>query len=431
MSCSKKKKISCEVFYSDEPIMPIMNDDLFQNLIDIKTKIDEIDSKKWIFCRNLTNDYEYICDKHPYIKRTPFNMKYSTLAKMNRLKIPMYQEICSRSFFKLWEIMTTYNQKMNIGSDEPLLCVTLAEGPGGFLQSILEYRCNKPTKIYGITLREGTQNITKWDNSFNENDKVILTYGDETKNHDGDLMNYEIMKYFCDTVNADNKADIITADGGYSILMEDENIKEQIHFPLFYNETICALSIQKKGGCFILKVYDMFTLPTCQLFALLSIYYKEVFITKPLTSRPANSERYIVCLGFRGISQKELNKLHKTSISISNDGIRYKSLMKDSKYLKTKRGVFVSSIFADNYCNNIIKNQISEYNMLFIPIQIDNIKQIINLIYDMDRNQRIGDIQTNSSIFDFYETMQNQKAIQWCRYNQMPFNPTYSIEKYI
>jgi len=84
--------------------------------------------------------------------------------------------------------MTIYGEKMNICSDDPLTCVTLAEGPGGFLQSILEYRCNKPTKIYGITLRDGTQNITKWNNKFFQNDKVILTYGDEDKNHDGDLI---------------------------------------------------------------------------------------------------------------------------------------------------------------------------------------------------------------------------------------------------
>jgi 23S rRNA U2552 (ribose-2'-O)-methylase RlmE/FtsJ len=434
MSESKKKtiKISCGISYSEEPLIPIMNDNLYNDLIKIKSEIDHIDSKKWYFCRNLTNDYEYICDKHPYTKRIPYNMKYSALDGVNQIKIPMYQDVYSRSFFKLWEIMRIYEKKMNICSNDPLICVTLAEGPGGFLQSILEYRCNKPTKIYGITLRDGTQNITKWNNKFFQNDKVILTYGDKDKNHDGDLMNHEILEYFCNYVTeGGKKIDIVTADGGYSISVEDENLKEQIHFPLFYNEAICALSIQKKGGCFILKIYDMFTLPTCQLFALLSIYYKEVFITKPLTSRPANSERYVVCLGFKGITKKELNKLHKTSLSISNNAIRYKSVLTNGKYEKTKRGSFISSIFKNEYCNNDIKSQIQDHNNEFIPSQIDNISHILSLISDMNRNERIGDIETNSEIFSFYEMVQNRNAIQWCRYNEMPFNSKYSLSRYV
>ena len=174
MSQSKKKiKISCEISYSEEPLVPIINYNLYNNLIKIKSQIDKIDSKKWYFCRNLTNDYEYICDKHPYAKRIPYNMKYSVLNEMNQIKIPMYQDVYSRSFFKLWEIMKQYEKKMNICSDDILTCATLAEGPGGFLQSILEYRCNKPTKIYGITLRDGTQNITKWNNNFFENNKAV------------------------------------------------------------------------------------------------------------------------------------------------------------------------------------------------------------------------------------------------------------------
>ena len=432
MSSIKKIKISCEIKYSEKPIFPIINRKLYELLNQIKSDIEQLDSKKWCFCRNLTNDYEYICDKHPYFRKIPYMMTNFTLKNMNTNRISMYDNICSRSFFKLWEIFANHKNKINIERDEPMICVCLAEGPGGFIQSILENRCNKPTKIYGITLRDGTQNITKWNNKFFQNDKVILTYGDEDKNHDGDLMNYEVLEYFCNYVTEGNqKVDIVTADGGYSISVEDENFKEQLHFPLFYNEAICALSIQKKGGCFILKIYDMFTLPTCQLFALLSIYYKEVFITKPLTSRPANSERYVVCLGFKGITKKELSKLHKTSLSVSNNAIRYKSVLNDGKYKKTKKGSFVSSIFRNEYCNNDIKLQIEYHNNKFIPSQIDNISDILSLIRDMDRNERIGDMESNSDIFSFYEMIQNRNAIQWCRYNEMPFNSKYSLDRYV
>lgn len=431
MSSIKKIKISCEIKYSEKPIFPIINIKLYELLNQIKSDIEQLDSKKWCFCRNLTNDYEYICDKHPYFRKIPYMMTNFTLKNMNTNRISMYDNICSRSFFKLWEIFAYHKNKINIERDEPMICVCLAEGPGGFIQSILENRCNKPTKIYGITLRDGTQNTTKWNENIKKNDKVILTYGDEKQNHDGDLMNSDIIRYFIDLVNSDGKADIVTADGGYSVLDEDINIKEQIHFPLFYNEVICALGIQKKGGNFILKVYDMFTLPTCQLFTLLSIYYKEVYITKPLTSRPANSERYIVCLGFRGISKKELMKLYKNCVIISEKGIRYKAILDGKKYIPKKNGLFVSSIFKDDYLNENIKDQIIYQNEKYIPFQIERINQIIDLIKDMDHFELNGDIQSNSNIFQYYENSQNIKAIEWCRRNLMPIDSEYNMNNYI
>ena len=49
----------------------------------------------------------------------------------------------------------------------------------------------------------------------------------------------------------------------------------------------------------------------------------------------------------------------------------------------------------------------------------------------MDRNERIGDMESNSDIFSFYEMIQNRNAIQWCRYNEMPFNSKYSLDRYV
>ena len=56
--------------------------------------------------------------------------------------------------------------------------------------------------------------------------------------------------------------------------------------------------MQKKGGTFIIKFFDMFTYASMELLYLLKSFYKTVIITKPKTSRYANSERYIVCRNF-------------------------------------------------------------------------------------------------------------------------------------
>ena len=41
------------------------------------------------------------------------------------------------------------------------------------------------------------------------------------------------------------------------------------------------------------------------------MYFESVYITKPCTSRPANSEKYIVCKFFKGIDTNKLIELYK------------------------------------------------------------------------------------------------------------------------
>ena len=46
-------------------------------------------------------------------------------------------------------------------------------------------------------------------------------------------------------------------------------------------------------------MFDIFTEPSIDILYILSNYYDNVSIIKPFTSRYANSERYVVCRGFR------------------------------------------------------------------------------------------------------------------------------------
>ena len=87
---------------------------------------------------------------------------------------------------------------------------------------------------------------------------------------------------------------------------------------------------------------------------LLSNYYEKVYITKPLTSRPANSEKYIICKNFKGIPKFKL-KLFYNYIQ-KWDTIKINSLL---SFL----GVPTKFIEKINYYNNIlINNQIKHIN---------------------------------------------------------------------
>lgn len=74
---------------------------------------------------------------------------------------------------------------------------------------------------------------------------------------------------------------------------------------LFLGEIITALKVQQLGGKFILKVYDCCFSLTRQLMTLLATFYKKVRMIKPVTSRPGNSEKYMLCEDFIGLSNDE------------------------------------------------------------------------------------------------------------------------------
>ena len=49
------------------------------------------------------------------------------------------------------------------------------------------------------------------------------------------------------------------------------------------------------------QIFDLFTPLTLKLLYIIYYHYEETYIYKPLTSRPANSEKYIVAKKFNGI----------------------------------------------------------------------------------------------------------------------------------
>lgn len=96
-------------------------------------------------------------------------------------------------------------------------------------------------------------------------------------------------------------ATLYTSDAGTDV-SEDFNRQEELTSMLNYGQVICGLFSLAKGGNFVTKQYTFLTLFNRSLICLVSILFDETYIIKPLTSRPINSEIYIVGKGFKGIS---------------------------------------------------------------------------------------------------------------------------------
>lgn len=73
-----------------------------------------------------------------------------------------------------------------------------------------------------------------------------------------------------------------------------ENIQEILTKQLLLCQFACALLVLRVGGMFLCKTFDLFTPFSASLVYLLRRVFEDVTLFKPVTSRPANSERYCI-----------------------------------------------------------------------------------------------------------------------------------------
>lgn len=313
---------------------------LHSNLCSSKNKIDKFSN--WEHFKKVCNIYENIYTN---------NKKYNIC-----LKTPT-----SRSYFKLCEILIDCNIK-NVYDD--ILC--LAEAPGGFVEYICENKLIK-NYIYANSLIS-KNNIPQWNFKFLKKYNNKIKYLHSTSNN-GDITN---IKNIEDVEKNHIKYDLITADGGVDYT-HDYNNQELDSYNLIYSEIYSALLLQKPDGVFIIKIFDIFYNITIQLIYILKLCYKEVSFIKPLTSRQTNSEKYIVCKGYK-----------KNQLIIN--------LMKI--FWENKKDIY---IFIPNEFYKIIY----EYNFKFVNNQIDCIENTLNKNFD--------------------ENLKKKKCIEWCIKYNMPF----------
>ena len=224
-------------------------------------------------------------------------------------------EFISRSFFKMWEILQTFN----LANQPSMTMVGLAEAPGSFVQAFIKYR----EKLHDITKdRIHVMSIESKDISISDelvkNTKKypkllnIITSKLET----GDLSHVSTTKYIKTIIDNEKRyADLITADGEVARSINN-NYSEQDSYALILGEIITALKIQAINGSFVLKVFETFTCITIKMIYLLSSFYENVYIYKPFFSRDTTSEKYIICTKFK-YEQKD-KSLDKKIILLEN-----------------------------------------------------------------------------------------------------------------
>jgi hypothetical protein len=97
-------------------------------------------------------------------------------------------------------------------------------------------------------------------------------------------------------------ANLYTSDVGLEISKQDLNRQEELTAFVNMGQILTGLLALAIGGHFVTKQFTFVTPFSRSLIAIVASLFGETYITKPKTSRPTNSEVYLVGKGFKGIS---------------------------------------------------------------------------------------------------------------------------------
>ena len=302
------------------------------------------------------------------------NFEYIYISSNNNINICSIIPV-SRSFYKLTQMIIDY--KLIDKNNNNIACI--AEGPGGFIQSVLNYNNNNNINIdniYGITLIDkNDKNIPNWNQHIKNNKSVTILSGVDNT---GNLYNLDNINDF---ISKMKKIDLVTCDGGIDY-SDNYNNQEINSYKLLYSEIYLMLNIQNECGNSVIKFFDLFYYKSIQLIFILTLVYDYVWIYKPTFSRVTNSEKYIICKNYK----------------------------KNEDIIKTMEHYWNN---IDEFCINIPNtfiNKINKYNDIIVNEQCDNINKILN-------------IKGNNNI---YLSKNNIKlCIEWCKKYNLPVNNKY------
>lgn len=217
--------------------------------------------------------------------------------------------IC-RSALKLCNMDALTNFKLT-QDKECGIFVDLAGSPGGFSQYLIHRGLKRG---FGFSLKGNSTDSAglawKTDGILTKEQFVIHNGSDGT----GDIYNWDNIISLRDTIQKDisikkdERIALVVADGGIDAQRNHED-QEGISSKLIISEIAAALlllSLNKadhKDASFVLKLFGFQSTAIRRALFFLTSVFDTIQIMKPITSRPASCERYLLAIGFKGIKK--------------------------------------------------------------------------------------------------------------------------------
>lgn len=283
------------------------NRDLYKIINELKDDLSRV--KNFDMVRKLSNPFEYSRN----VSGSVIDRAYIKIANIHYI-IPLFDQ------------------------NKPIVrFADVAGGPGGWTKFLMDTLHKNKQEYEGnlITLNSETDVLnwheeildaserTESDDSVKK-ENIYISYGEDNT---GDITIEENILSFTDDIK--NSLDLVVTDGGIG----SDILQEHYHYKLFMAETIIALRSLAIGGTYLMKVYDLYTEYSMNLVYLISYYFDYIYIVKPISSRPANSERYIVAKGLNKlITDEEFNFLISALDNTVNIGDLSSIVRKKPKY---------------------------------------------------------------------------------------------------
>lgn len=319
---------------------------------------------KFITTTSGNNDEDIYGIKQSYERVFSLRNGFNTLSYKNaRLLGNPFENITHQFIDRAGLKLANLDFICNIVTDNTRRFADVAGAPGAFTEYILWRQENRGIAVrgYGISLKTSKKELNwKIDKSSlldlttdvtvdtikyrTPLSDFLVTFGADGK---GDILKKSNVKSFVDVATQGEKLDLVIADAAIDVSGE-ENLQEKKNRHLMLAQTIIALEslkqkaipLEKKegkkkgkgtklppdsseeGGTFVMKIFDAYTRYMVDVINLIACHFTTVSIVKPITSRMANSERYLVAKGYKGLNV-DILELWKTIKEDGNSFLSY------------------------------------------------------------------------------------------------------------
>ena len=187
----------------------------------------------------------------------------------------------------------------------------IAEAPGNFVLAINHYICTNHPARWQWHANSYKNLYGSKDSYFDDKYGLIEAYPKKWlfgADGDGDITSSDNIKSFAYALGG--SVDLVTSDVKYVPAEIDFDEEENINIPVHLGHFLASIETLARGGIMILKEFTFFEAQSISLLWLMNCCFDELWVVKPVTSRPANSEVYIVGVGFNGLRVAQVERLH-------------------------------------------------------------------------------------------------------------------------
>ncbi|XP_058833679.1 cap-specific mRNA (nucleoside-2'-O-)-methyltransferase 2 [Topomyia yanbarensis] len=315
-----------------------------QSLQEVKKDLNAVKSR--------LNDFE-ISDWHQHTRR-----RSSLLPILRELRRRIGGEFVTQAFAKLYECVAEY--KLVPDGKQEFVSVHLCEAPGAFITGLNHYLKLNHQEVkwhwFANTLNpyyEGNclGNMIA-DDRFIFHTLDSWCFGED---YTGDIMQRHNLDAIVRRSKEFDQVNLVTADGSIDCLDVPEFQEEHVS-RLHLAEAVTALKVLTEGGSVILKMFTLFEHCSVNLLYLLYVSFAELNVFKPCTSKPGNSEVYVIGKGFRRPTNLDeyLNKIF--------DNLHSDKAMFDVKQIPTG---FIDQVRECAYTFMLFQQDVIEHNIHF------------------------------------------------------------------